>query len=169
MRKLIFIILSVLIFTLFFYYGSSVSFREQWPLYESLRNTSAIIFGVMGAWIAIIYPGALGRILSSRDVKANDSEYRKIRKLISPMVYSTLIISFVLLVGVLAPLFKQVDFFMSHYVLMRRLTFGLLGMLTFSQLCALILTLVPANMAQTEAQDEKSKREALNRKFPPQN
>jgi len=168
MRKLMFLILSVLIFLLFFIYGESVAFSEQWPLYESLRNTSAIIFGVMGAWIAIIYPGALGKIFSSRDIEINDNEYNKIKKLIAPMVYSTLIISFVLLVGVLAPLFKQVGFFMSHYLLMRKFAFGMLGMLTFSQLCALVLTLVPANIVQSDAQYGKAKREALNRKFPPQ-
>jgi len=41
---------------------------EQWPLYESLRNTSAIIFGVMGAWLAIICPdGILDKLIYKGD------------------------------------------------------------------------------------------------------
>lgn len=38
------------------WFGRKVPFAEQWPMYEGLRTTAAIIFGVIGAWLAIIYP-----------------------------------------------------------------------------------------------------------------
>lgn len=40
-------------------YGRNIRFSEQWPLFEALRNTAAIIFAVIGAWAAIIYPERL--------------------------------------------------------------------------------------------------------------
>lgn len=42
-----------------YYFGKNVPFHEQWPLYEALRTTASIIFAVVGAWLAIIYPERL--------------------------------------------------------------------------------------------------------------
>lgn len=39
--------------------GENVSFAQQWPLFEALRNTASIIFAAVGAWLAIIYPERL--------------------------------------------------------------------------------------------------------------
>lgn len=47
----------VLIFSA--YFGKNVPFSSQWPLYEALRTTASIIFAVVGAWFAIIYPERL--------------------------------------------------------------------------------------------------------------
>ncbi|WP_316154691.1 hypothetical protein [Cupriavidus sp. BIC8F] len=40
-------------------YGRNIPFAQQWPLFEALRNTASIIFAVVGAWLAIIYPERL--------------------------------------------------------------------------------------------------------------
>ncbi|EAT14769.1 hypothetical protein [Desulfuromonas acetoxidans] len=167
MVKIIFYILAIVILLTFFFFGGNVSFSEQWPLYESLRNTAAIIFGVMGAWIAIIYPKALTNILKSRDTKDNAVEAERVKKLIAPMVYSTAILSIVLLVGLFAPVLKQIQLAKENYVLIRQLSFSMLGLLTYIQLWSLILTLIPCNVAQGEVQKGKAKREALDRKFKP--
>src|SRR5690625_7087270 len=57
--RMLFIALAVglIIFSVIF--GGKVTFNEQMPIYDGLRNTSAIIFAVMGAWIALLYPGKL--------------------------------------------------------------------------------------------------------------
>ncbi|WP_408913341.1 hypothetical protein ACJUA3_03255 [Citrobacter freundii] len=39
--------------------GRNVAFALQWPLFEALRTTASIIFAVVGAWFAIIYPERL--------------------------------------------------------------------------------------------------------------
>lgn len=169
MVKLIFYILAVAVAVTFFFFGGNVSFSEQWPLYESLRNTAAIIFGVMGAWIAIIYPNALANILKSRDTVANATEAARVKKLIAPMIYSTAILAIVLLVGLFAPMLKQIQIAKENYVLIRQVSFAMLGLLTFAQLWTLVLTLVPCNVAQGEIQHSKAKRETLDRKFRPRN
>lgn len=45
-------------------FGGNIPFKEQLPIYDGLRNTSAIIFAVMGAWISLIYPNKLSSAFS---------------------------------------------------------------------------------------------------------
>ncbi|MCI5122880.1 MAG: hypothetical protein D3908_17170 [Candidatus Electrothrix sp. AUS4] len=68
------ILLSIFIAILCYSVGSDIKISEQLPLYESLRNTSAIIFGVMGAWIAILYPNSLLKIYGKLDAKNSEEE-----------------------------------------------------------------------------------------------
>lgn len=51
---------------------AKVPFSHQWPLYEALRTTAAIIFAVIGAWMAIIYPERLRLSYKSPDEKPED-------------------------------------------------------------------------------------------------
>jgi hypothetical protein len=55
-------------------YGSFVEFQHQKTIYEVLRNTSAIIFGVVGAWYAVITPMYLG----SEDKNGKKSKYARV-------------------------------------------------------------------------------------------
>jgi hypothetical protein len=133
---------AISIFILFFYYGQNVPFEKQWPLYDGLRNTSAIIFGVMGAWIALIYPQAL-LSLSTRN---HNSE--NVKKLLSPLIYSAVILAFVLVVGITAPILSQIPLFINNYRVVRGLSYSLLGYLTIFQLWTVILTLLPADLVK---------------------
>lgn len=136
-----------------FYYGRNVEFSAQWPLYEALRATASIIFAVVGAWLAIIYPDRL-RFAFGQAVKASDNKIINIGKLLSPAIHSTFILSIILIVGVLAPILKQINFLIAHKELFRGLSYGLLAILTLWQLVTIILTLVPADMVKRESDKE---------------
>lgn len=148
-----------------FKFGAGIPFKEQWPLYESLRNTSAIIFGVMGAWIAIIYPNVLSKIygrVNSSDAKA---EAEKINKLISPMLYATTIVAIVLVIGLAAPIAKRIEYLSQYHNILRSLSFSIFGMLTIAQLWSLILTLIPNDIILRKLNRFISRREKLSKKF----
>jgi uncharacterized membrane protein len=136
---------------IFFYFGKNVSFEKQWPLYDALRNTASIVFGVMGAWIALIYPDALSEILEkshdSNDTE-DESEIKEVKKLLLPLIYSTFILMFVLLIGVFVPVLKQIPLLMNNRELMRGISYVLLGILTLCQLWAVFLTLIPADFVK---------------------
>lgn len=127
---------------------------EQWLLYEALRTTSSIVFGVMGAWIAVIYPGTLADILSS-DKKAK----QKVIKLFLPMTISVLILSSVLLIGITAPMLKQIDFLVIHKFLVRRISYAFLGMITSIQFWALLILLLPPEMIEEHLSKIETKEE----------
>jgi hypothetical protein len=101
-------------------FGSNIPFSVQWPLYEALRNTSAIIFGVTGAWLAILYPGKLSIFLKGKDHKFFD-------QLVQPLFYSILILATVLFIGLFAPIIKHVAFFAKNYKFFRSLSYAILG------------------------------------------
>lgn len=138
-------------------FGGEVSFSEQWPLFESLRNTAAIIFAVVGAWFAIIYPERMKGILSRSPLAISAGE--GIGKLFSPIVHSTIILCLILLIGVMAPLAKQIDFLVEHVEYVRKLSYGVLFVLTFWQVWTVLVTLVPALLLK-ESDDHQKKDES---------
>jgi hypothetical protein len=160
------LIIGVLVFLGCFFCGKNISITEQLPIYESLRNTSAIIFGVMGAWIAILYPNALLKIYGKTDLVEAEKGSKSIKQLISPMVLSTFIVSFVLLISLIAPIVRGIPSLVAHKNIIRSLSFALLGLLTFSQLWALIATLLPSEMVKRSVEFTINKRKKVEQKFP---
>ena len=140
------------------YLGAQVPFHNQWPLYEALRATAAIIFAVIGAWLAIIYPEKLRVSFGVMKAEAN-SGLNGLSALFAPIVHSTLILSAVLLIGVVAPLLRPLAIVRDHLAFCRGVSYGVLVALTLWQLFTVLLTLVPADIAKSAA-DEKASHDA---------
>ena len=138
-----FIVLLV-VAVVFYRYGKAISMSSQMPLYDSLRTTSAIIFAVMGAWMAVIYPGILSKLFTA-SVSMTDEDKDNIERLLSPLIYSSVIIAIVLVSTTIAPLLHQVQYCVANTMVMRGLSYSLLGILTLTQLWTLLLTLIPGD------------------------
>lgn len=131
------------------WFGRKVPLVEQWPMYEALRTTAAIIFAVIGAWMAIIYPERLK--LSFRPANGVTPDLGPSTgwgQLFTPVVHSTLILGVVLLLGILVPLLKHAEL-QVPVECWRGISYGLLVVLTLWQLWTVILTLVPAEKVKT--------------------
>lgn len=144
-----------------YFYGKEVAFSEQWPLFEALRTTSAIIFAVVGAWLAIVYPERLRLSIKSDSGTSLHSTPNNIGILLSPVVNSTAVLCIVLLVGVIAPLMKQSEYVLLHIAEFRGASYALLTALTLWQAWTVILTLIPADLILSNSNRENSKRSAL--------
>ena len=137
--------------------GSHVAFENQWPLYEALRNTAAIIFAVIGAWLAIVYPERLKvsiRGAKSTAASAAENDASRVVTLMAPIVHSTFILAAVLLVGIVAPLIKDFEVVRSNVEFFRGLSYAILTSLTLWQLWTVVLTLVPASDLTASTQSE---------------
>lgn len=141
--------------------GRRIPFAEQWPLFEALRTTSAIIFAVVGAWLAIVYPERLRLSLSISDDTSHEKPQNNIGVLLSPAVNSTCVLCVVLLVGVSAPLLKRADFVSQHLDEWRGGSYALLVALTLWQAWTVILTLVPADLILSRSNQENKRNEIL--------
>ncbi len=137
-------------------FGGGIPFEEQSKLYEALRTTAAIIFGVMGAWIAIVYPTILTRIFD-KNTKNKKEEVRKISRLLKPLAVSTFILATVLIISIAAPIFKQIDWFVAHTEIFRGISFSIVGILTLVQLWTLIASLAPGEHLLFELRKEEDK------------
>ena len=54
--SLVLIFLILIPIYLIFTYGKNVSYSDQKDILDSLKDTASIIFAILGAWIAVIYP-----------------------------------------------------------------------------------------------------------------
>lgn len=139
------------------WFGRTVPFAEQWPIFEALRTTASIIFAVIGAWLAIIYPERLK--LSFRGAPAGSSAAagNGWTQLLTPVVHSTAILGVILVLGALAPILKHNPPALD-ITYMRGASYGLLVTLTLWQLWTVVHTLVPADVMMThEAQTQQKK------------
>jgi hypothetical protein len=127
-------------------------------MFEGLRTTAAIIFGVIGAWLAIIYPERLK--LSFKPRKDGAPSETGIGQLFSPVVNSTLILGAILLIGLIAPIAKKYPLPLS-VEWCRGISYGVLVALTLFQLWTVLLTLVPANTIKTFVDQEDEGKRAL--------
>lgn len=141
--------------------GSTITFKDQWPLYEALRNTAAIIFAVIGAWLAIVYPERLKMSLRDNGGHRAIGNEQKVVSLMTPIVNSTVILAAILLVGIGAPLIKELPFVRANVEVFRGVSYGLLTALTLWQLWTVVLTLVPASDVTTSVKREQAVREAV--------
>lgn len=141
------------------YLGNRIAFSIQWPLFEALRNTSAIIFAVVGAWLAIIYPEQL-KLTFRRKKQASDSSSGTpdMRLILTPAVSSAVILIVILAVGVLAPLAKQVPFALEYTALLRRATFLVLMVLTLWQIAIVVLAILPVDFLLTDEAERRAVR-----------
>lgn len=143
------------------WFGQKVPFAEQWPLFEALRTTAAIIFAVIGAWLAIIYPDRIKLSLRGGTAPQESKDQgtdRGLSKLFTPVVNATTILSVILVVGICAPILKRVALPLDVAIL-RGLSYALLVALTNWQLWTVILTLVPASEVKDHADAENSRRD----------
>lgn len=135
------------------HYGHLVPFSEQWPLYEALRTTAAIIFAVVGAWFAIIYPERMKGVFNKNSSPLNNLS-NGMEKLFSPVFHSTIILCIILVLGVIAPVLKRVDFLMEWKDMLRSASFSLLVALTLWQVWTVLVTLIPAFILKTASQHQ---------------
>ena len=145
--------------------GQEIEMSKQIPLFEGLRNTSAIIFGVMGAWLAILHPDSLKKVFGSDGGKIPDQEKNTIMLLLSPIIISTAIIATVLILFPMVEVSKTVNSLIPYKGILRGVSFSLLSTLTLLQLWALILTLIPGDIIKKHIDKENTKKAVVKRMF----
>jgi hypothetical protein len=140
-------------------YGRQIPFAQQWPLFEALRNTASIIFAVVGAWLAIIYPERLK--LTFRKDEQEKAPGPNMGMLLTPAVHSTILLVILLLIGIVAPLAKQLPILQAHIEVCRGVAFVILAVLTLWQVVIVVITLFPAEAVQTQANLEAAEHEIV--------
>jgi len=87
-----------------YYFGKIIPLSDQWTYFETLRTTSAIVFGVMGALLAVVYPEVVKagfRPKQVKDVASTDN----ISLILNPLAHSALLLVALVLA---APIFAWI-------------------------------------------------------------
>ncbi|GAW97954.1 MULTISPECIES: hypothetical protein [Colwellia] len=164
--KILFIIIVLLVIIVSLLLGGKIAFKEQMVIYDGLRNTSAIIFAVMGAWIALLYPQKLSQAFGKKPYKEKSDDIDQINRLFRPMIYSTSILSIVIGMAFIVPLAKQVEYLIQFKEIFRALSFAVIAFLTMLQFWSLVLTLVPGDSIKDDLDEDKERQKMLARMRP---
>lgn len=106
----------------------------------ALLNISSIIFAIIGAWIAIIYPRAIGRAfkgksVSDKTLKDADTDADYLSELVEIVMVSAIVLMVVLSIQFLVPIAKHL--MLGGWVVYAKYTaFCVVLLLTLSQLYA---------------------------------
>jgi hypothetical protein len=107
----------------------------------ALQNISSIIFAIIGAWIAIIYPRAIGRVfkgssVSDISIKEADSNANYLSELVEIVMVSAVVLMVVLSIQFSAPIVREIATD-SLSIYAKYVVFYVVSMLTVSQLYAI--------------------------------
>jgi len=144
-------------------YGQEIKYSVQEKLLNSLINIAGIIFGVMGLWLGLIYPEKFKSLFKPKSENKNDAGLDDIDKILSAIVYSTLIIVTSLNVLLLAPLLKEVDFLTANKEILRGCLYTLMTFLSLMQLWSLLMIIWNASSLRSNLILEKKKKEIADR------
>lgn len=119
---------------------SSFNYSTYKETLSALLNISSIIFAIIGAWIAIIYPRAIGRAFNGKSVsdqalKDADTDANYLSELVEIVMVSAIVLMIVLSIQFAVPIIK-VMISGGWIVYSKYAAFYIVSLLTFSQLSA---------------------------------
>lgn len=122
--------------------GQTISWGTQLSLFNELKTAAGIIFGVLGIWIAVVYPAALKTIITG----ATDTETAKLETIIRPVRYATWVLAAAILLPPIAATSKQFMSLLQYRHQLLGISFSLHVYLSLSLLWTLLLSLAPTEM-----------------------
>ena len=172
MIKYIFIVIFSVVLAYFLRdYTVRIGYVDYSDVLNALMNVSSIVFAIIGAWVAIVYPQALSRLVSSstdnsdRESSLNgaseDANY--LSDLIEIVLVSSFVLLCVLSIMVSVPILAEI-FSSSVKSLLRVVGFGIVVFLSFLQIFS-IARVVLANYYFLRELREKIKSKKIDRKF----
>jgi hypothetical protein len=135
-----------------YFFGREVPLADVWTYFEALRTTGAIVFGVMGALLAIVYPEVIKRGFRP-DETGPARELTNLTYITNPLAHSAILLILVVLLG---PIFALVK---VHFpdapdvpaIVPRGCAFALLSVLSAWQILILALVLRPLDLLHSHS------------------
>ncbi len=140
------LVVGATVVTLCAWVGDEVDYHAQRPILVGLRYISGIVFGVVGAWIAIVNPRELRATIRKipDDLSGASEKMVLFQRLLSAIRYSTAVLIVVLIMTIAEPVAKQSAFLLEHSSFVRRITFSVLGLASAAQLWSILLAVTPS-------------------------
>lgn len=165
MIKIIFFSAFIIFLPIIIYFGQNIPYEDQSSIFDTLKDTASIIFAILGAWIAIIYPKDLKAIF-----KLNDSDTTQTTQIFEKLISSLIIVTFTLITMIfLMPfiaLIRNIDYFQQYKTYLRGGLFLYIYVLTWTQIYALLATLIPNVKMLIDLAKAKSRANILDRNAP---
>ena len=148
-------------FCLGLFFGMDKSTKDILQFIDVLRQTAILIFGVVGAWIAVLFP----MLHSTPGLNSDkDGAVKKLMgKLFKPMTYSLYVVVLTLIMPILISVAQKILIPRCVIPYLRGASFGVICVLTALQLYTIFLALDPFDFVKTKNSLEKEKKECQDR------
>lgn len=140
---LIFIFLILIPIYLIFTYGKNVPYSDQKDILDSLKDTASIIFAILGAWIAVIYPKNLQEKIFKAEIESEKEQEIVFEKLIYGLILITSVLILMIISLTFLNLMKNISYFIQYKEILRSLLLLYLYGISLVQCYALLVTLMP--------------------------
>lgn len=151
-----------------FLFGAALCYSQDCPIldsyFESIRQTAMIILGIIGAWIAVLFPFLYGTKGFNNSEEFLQDVSSMLDKLLATLKYSVYIVC----LAILAPLAKYVllacGIHDCYIFWLKVLGFGCLTSLIFFMIYTLIRALDPFVFVITTIKNKREEKDLLERK-----
>lgn len=148
MRRLGLILLFILLLGSF-YLGMNIPVSDQLVLVDSLKTVAAVIFGVIGAWIALIYPQALEELLT-RNSTGRSQTPATVAQLLKALIYVTAVLLLIIPFEFFYIVLRNQSWALTWRNGFRGIAFSVVAFMALVEVRALILTLQPTEGLRAE-------------------
>jgi hypothetical protein len=142
-----------------YYLGGDLPLSGIWAYFEALRTTSAIVFGVLGALLAIVYPEVIKQGFRPRE-NGTAADLANITYITNPLAQSAALLIVIVILG---PIFAWLAAHYEKNVTVCSVTFALLAVLTLWQVAILVMLLRPLDIMHTHSVVMRTKAERRQR------
>lgn len=127
-----------------YHFGAPIALKDQWPLYEALRTTTSIVFGVMGGLLALVYPDAVKNALSGNTSSTQITD-GGISQLITPCVHSAILLITLVILAPLLAWMGTLDIAVAATTVrtFQQISFAVFCLLSYWQISILLMVLMP--------------------------
>lgn len=140
-------------------WGPSVPADVHASLFQNLLTCSAMVFGVMGAWVEIIYPRVMAKV-SDEETSDHLEKARHHSSLRPALITSSFVLTLVLLPAPAGAFVVDQSFYKGAEPWLLRGSMFALVLLTFIELYTVLASLAPFVTTQ-DAVDAKAKRQRV--------
>lgn len=165
MDKLILFIIFLIVSPILWFFGKDIPFNNQKEIFDSLKNTASIIFAILGAWLAVIYPKDLKLIFKIGNQQEIENTF-VFKKLIWSLIMITASLVIMIITLPIMMLIKNIVFFQEYKLKLLTIFSIYLLILTLIQIYTLIATLVPTIKIILDFKNHKEKKEIRDRNMP---
>lgn len=124
-----------------FYYGSQIPISDQDDVLDFVVTMSSVVFGVVGIWLAVVFPEVISSLYKEVSVEKKDELRKKAKRILLPMVISTIVAVFSVFLKLFLSILKSVV--PNDSGLFRGVIFVLLVYESIALCCSLVLAAAP--------------------------
>lgn len=144
--------------------GVQYSYAELKSYLDSLVNSSAMVFTIMGIWIAFLYPNALSRLVDPKKVETADfsdslTETKRLEAIVGSVLKSGIVVLVALSIFMGKILFASSGFYTANHTCVKLSVLALVVTMTYAQAEAVISVLLSNVMFLNDLHRKREERQ----------